>query len=87
MTESELLVLLPLGNGIWQVVAPLAFQRGALVVQAVAVGLQVVEPDPLGGAAFSKEQDGGADTGVGLEHAAGEADDAFELVVFDELLA
>ena len=77
---------MPLGYSIGQVVAALAFQLGALVVQGVAVGLQVVEPHALGGTALGENQDGGADPGVGLEHATGQADDAFELVVVEQLL-
>src|SRR5690606_32026407 len=78
-------VLVPLGDGIRQVVAALAFQFGALVIQRIAIGLQVVEPYPLGAAALGKQQNGGTDPGVGFEYTAGQADDTFELVVFQQL--
>src|SRR5690606_28625927 len=64
-----------------------AFQLSALVIQRVAVGLQIVEPHTLRSPALGKNQNGSADPGVGFEHAAGQADDAFELVVFQQLPA
>src|SRR5690554_475516 len=84
---DHLPIFVPLGNGVGQVVAALTFQFGTFVVQRVAVGLQIVEPYPLGGATLGKNQDGGADTGVGFEYTAGQADDAFQLVVFQQLPA
>jgi hypothetical protein len=36
---------------------------------------------------FGEEQDGGADARVGLEHAAGQADDGVELLLFHQLAA
>ena len=78
---------MPLGDGVGQVVAALAFQLGAFVVQRVAIGLQVIEPHTLGAAALGENQDGSADAGIGFEYAAGQADDAFQLVVIEQLLA
>ncbi|MNP73573.1 hypothetical protein D3C76_1703060 [compost metagenome] len=68
---------MPLGDGIGQIVVVLASLLGTLVVQGIAVGLQVVEPHALGAAALGEDEDGGADPSVGFEHAAGQADDAF----------
>jgi hypothetical protein len=61
-------------------------QRLALVVQAPAVGLHVVEPDVVGaaGVGLGEEQDGGGHAGIGLEHAAGQRDHGVELLVFHE---
>ncbi len=78
---------MPLGDGVGQVVAALALQLGALVVQRVAIGLQVVEPNTLGAAALGEDQDGGTNAGVRLKYTAGQADDAFQLVVVEQLLA
>lgn len=83
---DHLPVFVPLGDGVGQIVASLAFKLSAFVIQRVAVGLQVVEPHALGGAALGENEDGGADAGVGFEHAAGQADDAFQLVVVEQLL-
>src|SRR3546814_20321527 len=48
-------------------------QRIALVVQRVAVGLHVVEPDMVGaaGVGLREQQDGGGYARVGAEHARG----------------
>lgn len=53
---DHLPVFVPLGDGIRQVVTPLAFQLGAFVVQGVAVGLQVIEPHALRSPALGENQ-------------------------------
>ena len=61
-------------------------QRLALVVERPAIGLHVVEPDVVGaaGVGLGEEQDGGGDTGVGPEGAAGQRDNGVQLLLFDE---
>ena len=59
----------------------------ALVIQRETVGLHVIEKYLVGAAALGEDQDGGGDTGVGLEHAGGQRDHAFELVFFHQQLA
>src|SRR5690606_33196432 len=73
--------LFPAGGRVGEVVV---FDGGAFVVEGVAIGFDVVEEDVVGFAAFGEDQDGGGDAGVGFEDAAGEFDDAFELVVFEQ---
>jgi len=52
-------------------------ERGALVVEAVAVGGDLVEPDVVGAAriGLGEEDDGGGDACVRLEDAAGQLHD------------
>ena len=61
----------------------------ALVVERVAIGLHVVEPDMVGaaGVGFGEEEDGGGDTGIGLEDAGGHGDDGVEFLLLDKGLA
>lgn len=58
-----------------------------LVIEAVAVVLQVIEPDIAGGAALGEDEDCGGDPGVGLEHAGGEVDHRLQLIVLHQQLA
>jgi hypothetical protein len=62
---------------------------GAFVVEGLAVGLDVVEPDVVGaaGVGLGEEQDGGGDAGLGLEDAAGQGNDGVELLLLDEHFA
>ena len=59
---------------------------GSLVVEAVAVDLEVVEPDVIGAArvGLGEQQDRGGDPSVGLEHAGRQGDDAVELLILDQ---
>ena len=65
------------------------FLLGPFVVEGEAVGLHVVEPDLFGTAriGLGEKEDGGGDTGVGLEDARGHGDDAVQFLVLDEGLA
>lgn len=71
------------GNGVELLVGE---ERGPLVVERPAVGVAVVEPDVVGaaGVRLRAEEDGGRDTGVRLEDAAGEGDDGVELLLLDQ---
>ncbi len=62
---------------------------GAFVVEGEAVGFHVVEPDLVGssGTGLGEDEDGGRDSGIGLENARGHRDYCPELVVLDELPA
>lgn len=62
---------------------------GAFVVEGEAVGAHVVEPDLVGssGAGLREDEDGGRDSGIGLEDARWHRDYCTELVVLDELTA
>lgn len=51
----------------------------ALIVETVAVGGQIIEPDALRRLALLENQCGGTDTGIGLEHTAGEANDGLQV--------
>ena len=64
-------------------------QRRALVVEAPAVGGDVVEPDVVGaaGVGLGEEEDGGGDAGVGFEDAAGERDHGVELLLLHQKAA
>ena len=77
-------VVLPAGDQMRQIVGG---NRVALVIQAEAVVLQIIEPDIAGGAALGKDQDGGGDPGIGFEDAGGEVDHRLELVVLHQQLA
>ena len=61
-------------------------ERGALVIQAPAIGGHIVEPDMVGAARvrLRKEEDRRGDSGVGLEDASGEGDDGIELLLLDQ---
>ena len=61
----------------------------ALLVEGVAVGLHVVEPDVVGasGIGLGEDEDGGAYARVGQEHARGHRDDGLQAVVVYEFLA
>ena len=60
--------------------------RGAFVVEGKAVGLDIVEPDAVGGAALGKQEDGGGNARVGFEDSGREGDDGFELILLQEQL-
>ena len=64
-------------------------ERRALVIEAPAVGVHVVEPDVVGaaGVGLGEEQDRSRNARVGLENAAGQGDHGVELLVLDEHLA
>src|SRR5205085_1563242 len=59
-------------------------QRRALIVEAPAVGADVVEPDEVGaaGIGFGENENRGRDAGIRLEHAARERHYSVELLVF-----
>ena len=61
----------------------------SFVVQCVAVGFHVVEPDAVGaaGACLGEDKDGCRYAGVGFEDARGHGDDGAEVLVFDEFFA
>src|SRR5689334_3465786 len=74
----------PLGEHVREVAR---LDRRAFVVERKAVGREVVEPDAIGGFAFFENQGGGADAGVGLKHAAGQADDGLQVALGEEHFA
>jgi len=61
-------------------------ERRALVVEAPAVGLDVIEPDIVRATrvGLGEDQDGRRHARIRLEYAAGKFDDRVELLVFDE---
>ena len=64
-------------------------ERRALVVEAPAVGVDVVEPDEIGaaGVGLGEQQDRGGHAGVRLEHAAGQRDHRIKLLFLDKKLS
>ena len=82
------------GDDILQIA--IAFLLAAFVVQRIAIGVHFVEPDVFGGRLghlvlwppdLGEQQNGGADPGIGFEHAAGQGDDGFEVAALDQQLA
>src|SRR4029434_3706611 len=61
-------------------------QRRALVVEAPAIGLDVVEPDLVGaaGVGLGEKENRSGHARLGLEYAAGQLDHGVELLVFDQ---
>lgn len=64
-------------------------ERRAFVIEAPAIGFEIVEEDVIGaaGVGFCEDEDGGGDARVGLEDAAGQGDHGIEFLLLDEHLA
>ena len=60
------------------------FNRRALIVEALAVSGEVIEPDTLRCLALLENQRGSADARVGLKDSAGQADDCLQVTLGQE---